>query len=129
MDSEDAVTLGSSTWHHLLNRDGWGRPEGADDDQTFLMVQVMETWFLADRDALRKYFGAKLNEKAFKTWPKLEDVDKKQVFKALKKATDLCSKRYSKGKTSFELLAIVDPAQVEAACPHAKALLEKLRTV
>ena len=129
MDSEDALTLGSSTWHHLLNRDGWGRPEGADDDQAFLMVQVMETWFLADRDALRKYFGAKLNEKAFKKWPKLEDLSKDAVLDVLERATASCRKRYSKGKTSFELLAIVDPAQVEAACPHAKALLEKLRTV
>ena len=41
----------------------------------------------------------------------------------------LVQKKYSKGKISFELLAHVDPVLVEAACPHAKALLEKLRAV
>lgn len=129
MDIEDAVTLGRSTWHHVLNRDGWGQPEGAGNDQAFLMVQVMETWFLADREALRKYFGAKFKEKAFKTWPNLEDVPKRQVFEALKAATASCHKRYSKGKISFDLLAQIDPFRVEDACPHAKALLEKLRVV
>ena len=129
VDSEDAVTLGRSTWHHVLNRDGWDQPEGAGNDQAFLMVQVMETWFLADREALRKYFGAKLKERAFKTWPNLENVPKRQVFKALKTATASCHKRYSKGEISFELLAQVDPVRVEDACPHAKALPEKIRAV
>ena len=129
VDSEDAVALGRSTWHHLLDRDNWPRPNGAGDDQAFLMVQVMETWFLADREALQKYFGNKLKGQAFKTWPNLEDVPKQQVLNALKTATASCRKGYSKGEISFELLAQIDPVRVEDACPHAKALLERLRAV
>ena len=53
VDSETAVTTGQSAWRHLGARDGWDRPPQAGDDQAFLMVQVMETWFLADRNALR----------------------------------------------------------------------------
>ena len=49
VDSEDPVAPGSSVWQHLHDRDGWTRPDGAGDDQAFLMVQLMETWFLADR--------------------------------------------------------------------------------
>lgn len=129
VDSEGPVTPGLSTWRHLNDCDRWRRPKGAGDDQAFLMVQVMETWFLADRMALRKYFGNKLNDKALKAWPNLEEVSKQRIFKALKTATSLCSKRYSKGEISFELLSKIDPARVEAACPHAKALLERLRAV
>ena len=44
----------------------------------------------------------------------------------LERATD---KGYAKGKVSFELLAQIDPALVEAACPHAKAFLNRLRTL
>ena len=50
-----------------------------------------------------------------------------RVLEALGRATASCRKSYSKGKVSFELLAQVDPARVEAACPHAKAFLNGLR--
>ena len=75
---------------------------------------------------MQRYFGAKFNENALKQWPKLEAVLKATVFDALERTTD---KGYAKGKVSFELLAQIDPALVEAACPHAKAFLNRLRTL
>ncbi len=126
VDSEDPVKAGHSVWHHLQVRDGWNRPLNAGDDQAFLMVQAMETWFIADRNSLQRYFGAKFNENAFRQWPQLEAVPKATVFDALERATD---KGYAKGKVSFALLAQINPALVEAACPHAKALLDRLRTL
>ena len=33
------------------------RPIGATDEQCHLMVEVMESWFLADKEALQAYFG------------------------------------------------------------------------
>ncbi|MCY3664126.1 MAG: hypothetical protein OXH81_00570 [Gemmatimonadetes bacterium] len=56
----------------------------------------------------------------------MEAVPKVTVFDALERVTD---KGYAKGKVSFELLAQIDPALVEAACPHAKAFLNRLRTL
>ena len=55
------------------------------------MVQLMETWFLADRAALKKHFGEQFKETALKRWPQLEAVRKKTVLDALKKATNNCS--------------------------------------
>ena len=129
VDSEDPVSPDHSVWQHLQARDGWDRPIGAEDDDAFLMVQVMETWFLADRDALRSYFGVQFAENAFRQWPQLEAVPKQTVLDALQRATARCQKRYAKGKVSFELLAQVDPTRVEAACPHARALLDRLRSL
>ena len=128
VDSEDPVA-GRPVWRHLQDRDGWNRPAAAGDDQAFLMVQVMETWFLADRGALQNYFGARFKANAIKPWPKLEDVPKATVFDALEKATAQCSKPYAKGRVSFDLLAQVDPIRVEAVCSHAKALLNRLRAL
>ena len=125
VDSEAPVATGQSVWQHL----GWDRPLGAGDDQAFMMVQIMETWFLADRDSLKRYFGTEFRENALKQWPQLEDVSKETVLSTLEHATTNCATRYAKGKVSFELLALVDPALVEAACPHAKALLDRLRTL
>ena len=93
------------------------------------MVQIMETWFLADGVALRKYFGARFRQNALKNWPNLENVSKTTVLNALASATVSCSKHYSKGKVSFELLAGINSTLVEAACPHARALLNRLRNL
>ena len=83
VDSEEPVQEGHSPWQHLNARDNWSPPGGAGDDQAFLMVQVMETWFLADREALRRYFGTRFRENALPQWPRLEDVSKARVFTAL----------------------------------------------
>ncbi len=128
VDSEGPVAEGRTVWEHLGARDRWPRPDGAGDDQAFLMVQVMETWFLADRHALQKYFGAGFRKNAIRDWPALEKVPKETVFEALDRATaPPCGRRYAKGRVSFELLARIDPAHVEDACPHAKAFLNRLR--
>ena len=125
VDSEAPVAAGQSVWQHL----DWDRPLGTGNDQAFMMVQIMETWFLADRDSLKRYFGTEFRENALKQWPQLEDVSKEMVLSALERATANCATCYAKGKVSFELLALVNPALVEAACPHAKALLDRLRTL
>ena len=93
------------------------------------MVQVMETWLLADRDTLRSYFGAPFRQNALRQWPSLEDVPRRDVLDALGRATAGCPRPYAKGAVSFELLEQIDPARVETECPHAKTLLDFLRTL
>ena len=126
VDSEGAVQPRHSPWQHLLARDGWNQPHGVGDKQAFLMVQFMETWFLADKDGLRRYFGSGFKDQAIKQWPDLEAVPKETVLNALAQATAACRKAYGKGKTSFELLAHIDPARVATVCPHANDLLQRL---
>jgi hypothetical protein len=130
VDSEGPVTLGHTVWQHLKTRDNWDKPNGASNDQAFMMVQVMETWFIADRQMLQRYFGANFRANQIREWPALEAVPKKVIFETLDRATANCGKkRYAKGKTSFELLSRLNPDVVEDACPHAKALLERLRNL
>ena len=56
VDAETHVTA-QGPWQHLKASDNWDRPAGASDDQCHLMVQAMESWFLADRQALEEYYG------------------------------------------------------------------------
>ena len=129
VDSETEVSEQHSVWEHLENQEPpWKRPAGAGAEQAFLMVQVMETWFLADRDTLRKFFGPDFAEAALPVSADLEAVPKKAVYKALARATARCGTKYRKGKTSFGLLARINPGFVEASCPRARALLERLRS-
>jgi len=94
-----------------------------------LMVQVMETWFIADRKAMKQFFGANFREAAIPEWPELEVVPKRAVYESLDKATADCGPRkYAKGKMSFDLLGNISPAKVEAASPHARRLFQRLRS-
>jgi hypothetical protein len=129
VDSEDPVTAGHSNWQHLKRRDNWDRHGGVKDDQVFLMVQVMESWFLADLDALRRYFGPAFSDTPFRAWPALEAVPKLTVYDVLETATADCKQPYKKGDVSFEILGRLDATKVEAACPHAKELLNRLRSL
>jgi hypothetical protein len=130
VDSEGPVLGQKGVWEHLKFRPGdrWDKPENVADNQAFLMVQVMETWFIADREAMKRFFGTNFKDKAIPTWPDLEDVPKERIYTSIEGATVDCGpKRYAKGKISFDLLATISPARVEETCPHAKKLFAALR--
>jgi hypothetical protein len=129
VDSEDAILPNHTVWQHLKIRDGWNQPPGSSADDAFLMVQVMETWFLADHAALQKYFGPNLNTKVLPKWSDLESVPKVTILDTLESVTQNCKTRYAKGQVSFELLSRVDPAEVEKRCPHARRFLTRLRNI
>jgi hypothetical protein len=52
VDSEDTITA-STKWEHVQKRDSWDKPTNANDENLFFMVECMESWFLADKDALK----------------------------------------------------------------------------
>jgi hypothetical protein len=101
VDSEIGVAKGNTVWGHLKTRPGdeWDKPQGVTDDQVFLMVQVMETWFIADRDAMKLFFGADFRHASIPAWPNLEEIPKQSVYESLEKATANCgARRYAKGR-------------------------------
>ena len=127
VDAEAPVKKPSS-WQHLHERDAWDCPAGATDEQCHLMVQVMESWFLANRASLSSFYGQRFNDNALTGNPKIEQVSKADVFKRLENATRRTQKgAYSKGAHSFDILGAVDPGEVERASPHAKRFLNALR--
>lgn len=119
-------------WAHLKARpgDGWDKPQQGADLDCHLMVQVMESWFLADREAPKKFFGQGFKDSALPANNHIEGIAKEDVYRALKQAISGCKKvkrTYSKGEHSFALLALIDPAKVAAASPWAKRFLDTLR--
>ena len=87
----------------------------------------METWLVADREGLRKYFGHRFRPERIAQWPDLEAVPRQDVFNALKRATAECSTPYAKGKVSFEVLTRLDAQRVAERCHHAARLLARLQ--
>jgi hypothetical protein len=123
VDSEGPVAGGISAWNHL----GWQRPANAMDHQAHLMVQCMESWFLADRQTLATYYGAEFRDAALPGHPNPEDSPKRDVMGGLSRATVATQKgEYHKTRHAFEILERIDPALVRARCPHVDALLSTL---
>jgi len=128
VDSESLVAAGITEWEHLKAHDGWDKPNAAGDEDAYLMICVMETWFLADLEATQTFFRNCWRDKAVPQWANLEEVAKTDIMRALEQATTDCGKKqYAKGKLSFEILGVIDPAVVENHCPSAKRLLDRLR--
>lgn len=127
VDSEGPVNV-DSPWNHLRQLDGWERPAGATDKNAHLMVQMMESWFLADRDRLASYFGAGFRASALPAPGRdVEDIAKADLEKALRDATRQSRKgRYAKGRHSFALLGEVDATKVINASPYARRLVETI---
>ena len=126
VDSEDPVPHGKTVSAHLRDRDPhWTEP--LPDGQVHLMVQCMEAWFLADKSALKKYYGDGFKESALSANPKIEEIPKRDVINGLDRATIATSKGpYHKTKHGFDILELVDPNAVQQRSPYADALFTLL---
>ena len=127
--SETAYSAKTGRWHHLRHASGdnWERPENSQEENLHFMAQCMESWFLADRKALARFFGDGYNEHAIPERD-IEQINKGDVFDFLDRATRSSSKgRYSKSDHSYPLLGELDPALVAEHAPCAQALIETLK--
>ena len=129
VDAEGPVTAAGS-WLHLQARDGWNRPDGATDEQCHLMVEVMESWFLADREALEAFYGNGYRSNALPPRQNVEEIPKGDVCNGLARATRNSTKgRYHKGAHSFRILEKLDAAKVRRASPYADRFISTLSTL
>jgi hypothetical protein len=135
VDSEDPVSSSDSSMHskscieHLSGREkSWAFPKEAENSQIALMATCMETWIIADREALKLVFGSKLNENALPPLTILEQRNRQDLLKALQTSTKDCGKdrEYRKGETSFKVLAMVNPNTLQQHLPHFRRFLEIL---
>jgi hypothetical protein len=118
-DFRDALKTHSDSWNVLL-LDSEDPQEfqlrkksldGCDQDSIFWMVQIMESWFLADVDVLMALFKSSLT----KGNPKVEEIPKDDVMGRLEKAAN---GEYHKVKHGLKLLETIDPAKVRQAAPN-----------
>ena len=132
VDSEDTIqpAFMNNPWDHLLARDGWKRPAGASIDQVHLMIECMENWFLADKEALETFFGQGFRVRSLPSNPNIEAITKPDVLNSLGKASRETQKgEYGKGAHSFKILERIDAKKVLAASPSAQRLIDELDKV
>jgi hypothetical protein len=125
---EEVQPESPTAWEHLKRRDHWERPAGVENDQAQLMVTSMETWIMADRKALSRYFGHCLRSNGLLPESALETRPRQAVLASLENATRDCGKgrAYRKGKPSFQLLAQLDPSTLTRHLPYFRRFVETL---
>jgi len=93
------------------------------------MVQAMEAWFLADRDALANFYDGGFLANSLPGSPtNVEAILKDDLEPRLKHASKPTKTKgeYQKVKHGFALLALIDPTKVGNASPHARRFNEFL---
>ncbi|MCY4410563.1 MAG: DUF4276 family protein [Caldilineaceae bacterium] len=128
VDSESPVQSRQPPWQHLASSpDRWNRPQSSREEQAHLMVQCMESWFMADAQALEIFFGAGFRLPTVRN--DIEDIPKQDVLRNLETASRRSQKgAYHKGRYSFEILAQIDPEKVIQRSPFAKRLIDTLKS-
>ena len=128
VDSEGPVQSGKTPWQHLRSRDNWKRPDNAQEDQAHLMVQFMESWFLADVSELESFFKRGSRTTSLAQRNDIEQISKEDVLNQLKAASRGSTKgAYDKGRHSFDILAQIDPEKVIQRSSFVKRLVDTLK--
>ncbi len=126
VDAESPVKL--PAWQHLKQQDNWPLAQEF-DSQCHLMAQAMEAWFIADVNALEKYFGQGFTANSIPPTQNVEQIPKDRLTAALSEASRQTQKgkyKDKKIKHAGEILQILNVAKVRDAAPHCDLLFKKL---
>ncbi len=127
VDSEAEVVNSPSL--HLRGRDGWDLT-GIPESRIHLMSQCMETWVVADVEALASFYGQNFNRNPLPRRINLEQEPKLQIYAALENATRHTQKgAYGKIKHASQILKVISPANVQARCRHCVRFFDSILDV
>ena len=127
IDADDTVDEKETAKSFLQKQNADWYWQTINEEQCFLMVQMMESWFFADIDTLEKYYGQNFNRKALRQSNNVEKIAKSDVKNGLANATKNTQKgEYHKTKHGAKLLELINPQKVREVAPHCKRLFETI---
>lgn len=126
VDSEAPVSVRPRAHLREQSGDRWDLTF-ARRDTVHLMVQVMETWIVADPDAMAGYYGRRFDLSRLPKRTDLEGEPKANIQRAIREATKSTRKgAYQKIRDASRLLMRIDRERVMSRCQHCKRLFEEL---
>lgn len=118
--------LAGTEREHLAEHDGWDLSFAA-ADRVHLMTQLMESWIIADPEALARFYGQGFAARSIPRRRNVEDVPKADVERALHDATrNTKHGTYHKTRHAPKLLESLDPALVRGRTPGCERLFQHL---
>lgn len=125
VDSDAALKENESARDFLQKKYKKWKLQTVKDEQCHLMVQIMESWFIADIDALKKLYGQAFNESAIPKNKNVEAIAKEKIESSLKTATVKTQKKeYHKIEHGAKLLELIDPQKVRDSAPNCERLFQ-----
>jgi hypothetical protein len=129
VDSDGPFDIDRSSSQHLFQKDEIDTLN-ISDEQCHLMVQVMETWLVADVNALMDFYGNNFNDNPIPKRQDIEQVGREEIYRILKEATKKTQKgEYHKINHGLVILGKVDVATVRRKAPHCEQLFATLTKV
>jgi len=110
----------------LCEKHGWDKSRA---ESIFWMVEMMESWFHAHKEAVEKFYGQGFRRNVLKANTNVEEIPKADLKDGLQKATKDTSKgAYLDNKTTHgpKLLTLIDPGRVRKAAPNCERLFTEL---
>lgn len=99
-----------------------------EENQCHLMVQVMETWFLADVESLKKHFGKDFKKNKLRKTENVEEISKDDVLNSIEEATKTRKTGgYHKLNDGAKLLEKINPQEVIKNAPHCEKLFQAIK--
>ena len=127
VDSDEAIAENETARDFLQKKYKKWLLKTIKDEQCHLMVQIMESWFLADVDALKSFYGREFKESAIPKRKNVETIAKDTVEKSLAAATAKTQKaEYHKIEHGAKILELINPQKVRESAPHCKRLFETI---
>ena len=127
VDSEGLVS--NSPCKYLSEHDNWILNRELIDN-CHLMVQIMESWLVADVSTLKSFYGQNFNENAIPRNSDVEMINKDDVKSSLKRATRNTTKgEYHKIRHGPELLGQLNISKIRQASNHCDRLFNTLASV
>jgi hypothetical protein len=118
---------GHLSFEGLKKRNDWRPPREVSEDKIHWMVQIMESWFLADVETLREYYGPEFAPDHLPAHPNVEDAPKTDVERGIKEATRRTRKgQYHKTAHAPDILAKLRPDLVRKRAPNCNRLFDTL---
>ncbi len=125
VDSDSATDENESAHAFLQKKYKKWKLKTVKDEQCHLMVQIMESWFIADIDALKEFYGHGFSESAIPKNKNVEAIGKDKIESSLKTATAKTQKKeYHKIEHGSKLLEFIKPQKVREAALHCERLFQ-----
>ncbi len=128
VDSDNAVAENETARDFLQRKYKKWKLQTVTAEQIHLMVRIMESWFIADVDALKIFYGQEFKESAIPKNKNVEVIEKERVENSLKAATIKTKKeQYHKINHGAKILELINPQKVRQAAPHCEKLFAAIR--
>lgn len=127
LDSDAPVAENETPKSFLQKQNPLWHLQSVAENQCHLMVQMMESWFFADKDKLAKFYGQNFNRNALAKNKNVEKIPKLNVESGLANATKNTQKgEYHKTRHGAKILELINPQNVRDAAPHCNELFKAI---